>query len=245
MLSVKNISKKYGGVKAVNDCSFNIDTGKITALIGPNGSGKSTIFNLICGVDKPDTGEIVFKNISLNKLNIEQISNLGISRLFQQSRLFRNLSVRENLLVSINNEDLSFWHNIFQSSTPTQEKEIIIKNILKNIEMDNLSDNFGSDLSFGQKRLVEIGRALLNPHQLLILDEPVAGITPRLREKVVELIKAEKSIGNTIFFIEHDMSFTLGIADEIIVIDAGKIIARGTPIEIKNNPKVLEAYLGC
>jgi ABC-type branched-subunit amino acid transport system ATPase component len=245
MLSIKNISKNYGGVKAVNDCSFSIDAGKITALIGPNGSGKSTIFNLICGIDKPDKGEIFFKNTNLNKLNIEQISNLGISRLFQQSRLFRNLTIRENLLVSINNQDLKFWHNIFKSTKVVPEKEVVISNVLKTIEMDHMAEHFTSELSFGQKRLVEIGRALLNPHQLLILDEPVAGVTPRLRDKVADLIRGEKNIGNTIFFIEHDMSFTLGIADEIIVIDAGRIIARGTPVEIKNNQKVLEAYLGC
>lgn len=245
MLNVKNISKKYGGVEAVNDCSFDIASGKITALIGPNGSGKSTIFNLICGIDKPDMGEIFFKNINLDKLNIEQISNLGISRLFQQSRLFRNLTVRENLLVSVNNQDSKFWYNIFQPIKLIPEKELAINNILKKIDMDHMARHFTSKLSFGQKRLVEIGRALLNPHQLLILDEPVAGVTPRLRDKVAELMKHEKEIGNTVFFIEHDMSFTLGIADEIIVIDAGGIIAKGTPSEIKNNPKVLEAYLGC
>jgi branched-chain amino acid transport system ATP-binding protein len=244
MLKVINAMKYFGGVHAVDDVSFSIEEGKITALIGPNGSGKSTLFNLISGVYELDSGKIVFLDKQLNKLSIDERSNLGISRIFQSSRMFKNLTLKENLILSLSNKDKSFWINFLGLNKTKKEDELIIIEALKLVGLESKINSIGSELSFGQKRLVEITRAILKPHKLLMLDEPVAGVTPALRDKIADLLLSLKKKGETILLIEHDMNFTLGIADEVIVLDEGKIIASGTPKEIKKNKKVLEAYLG-
>ena len=244
MLKVINAKKYFGGVHAVDDVSFLIKKGKITALIGPNGSGKSTLFNLISGVYALDSGKIVFLDKELNKLSIDERSNLGISRIFQSSRMFKNLTLKENLLLSLSNKDKSFWSNFFGFNYVKKEDELQILEALKLVGLESKLNSIGSELSFGQKRLVEITRAIIRPHKLLMLDEPVAGVTPTLRDKIADLLISLKKKGETVLLIEHDMNFTLGIADEVIVLDEGKIIASGTPKEIKKNKKVLEAYLG-
>ena len=244
MLKIQNLSKAFGGVKAVNDCSFEIKKGTITALIGPNGSGKSTLFNLVSGVLKADSGKIIFDDKEITNKNPEAISNLGISRMFQQSRLFKNLSVRENLLLAIDNEDTKFWKNLLGLNKITKEKEEKIREMLKLVEMERFENRITRELSFGQKRLIELVRTILNSHKLLMLDEPVAGVNPRLRKIIANVLLKLKKEGKTILLIEHDMNFALSLADEVIVMDEGKVIAKGKPKEIKNNPKVLEAYLG-
>ncbi|MEM4215058.1 MAG: ABC transporter ATP-binding protein [Candidatus Pacearchaeota archaeon] len=244
MLKIENLSKSFGGVHAVNNCSFEIKKGTITALIGPNGSGKSTIFNLISGVLKADSGKIIFDKKNITNLPPEIISNIGISRLFQQSMLFTNLTVKENLLLALDNEDTKFWKNILGKNKITEEKEEKIKEMLKLVEMERFVYRLCRELSFGQKRLVEIVRTILNPHKLLMLDEPVAGVNPKLRKEITKLLLNLKKRGKTILLIEHDMNFALNIADEVIVLDEGKVIAQGTPKKIRNNKKVLEAYLG-
>ena len=244
MLNLINLKKSFGGVHALNGVSFKVDKGKITALIGPNGSGKSTLFNLISGVYESDEGKIVFLGNELNKLKIDERSNLGISRIFQASRMFKNLTLKENLLLALSNKDQFFWKNFFGLNKPTNEDELRVVESLKLVGLENKINSVGSELSFGQKRLVEITRAILKPHKILMLDEPVAGVTPQLRDKIADLLSSLKKKGETILLIEHDMNFTLGIADTVIVLDEGKIIASGTPKEIKKNKKVLEAYLG-
>ncbi len=244
MLKIQNLTKIFGGVKAVNNCSFTVQKGKITALIGPNGSGKTTIFNLISGVTKPDKGDIFLDNQNIINNSVDKISNFGISRLFQQSRLFKNLTVKDNLLLAINNEDTQLWKNVFGLNKIPEEKEEKINELLRELEILEIQNNLANDLSFGQKRLAEIARTILNPHKLLMLDEPVAGVNPKIRHKIAEFLLDLKKKDETIFLIEHDMSFTLTIADDIIVMDTGKIIAAGKPEEIKSNKKVLDAYLG-
>ena len=244
MLQIRNLSKNFGGVKAVDNCTFEIKKGKITALIGPNGSGKTTTFNLISGIMNADSGRILFDGKDLTNKSPENISNSGISRMFQQSRLFNNLTVRENLLLAIDNEDTKFWKNLLGKNKITQEKENQVKKMLKLVRMENFEHKATRNLSYGQKRLIEIARTILNPHTLLMLDEPVAGVTPVLRQEIAKILLKLKKQGETILLIEHDMNFTLGIADEVIVMDEGKVIAKGNPKEIKNNKRVLEAYLG-
>ena len=244
MLDVVNAKKYFGGVRAVDGVTFSIKKGKITALIGPNGSGKSTLFNLIAGVYELDSGEIVFEGKGLNKLSVEKRANLGISRIFQSSRLFKNLSVKENLLLSLSNKDQKFWGSFFGLSKVKEGDEARVLVSLKLVGLEEKASALGSELSFGQKRLVEIIRAFLKPHSLLMLDEPVAGVTPALREKISKLLIDLRKKGETVLLIEHDMNFTLNIADEVIVLDEGKIIAKGKPKEIRKNKKVLEAYLG-
>jgi ABC-type branched-subunit amino acid transport system ATPase component len=244
MLKIINAKKYFGGVKAVDGVSFEIKKEKITALIGPNGSGKSTLFNLISGIYALDGGEIYFKKEKLNGKKIEQISNLGISRIFQKSRMFDNLTVRENLFLALDNENQKFWKNLFKINKIDEEKEEKVLRALELVGIEKKIDSRGDELSFGQKRLVEIARAIIKPHELLMLDEPVAGVTPPLRKTIANLLLKLKKEGETILLIEHDMNFTLGIADRVIVLDNGKVIADGTPKQIKKNKKVLEAYLG-
>ncbi len=244
MLKIKNLSKHFGGVRAVDSCSFDIKENSITALIGPNGSGKSTVFNLISGVLKEDSGNIIYDKTNITHFLPEQVSNAGISRLFQKSQLFDNLTIKENLLLAIDNEDTKFWKNLLGKNKTTKEKENKVTEMLKLVEMESFSNKLGRELSFGQKRLIEIARTILNPHKLLMLDEPIAGVTPKLRTKISEILLNLKKQGATILLIEHDMNFALNLADEVIVLDEGKVIAKGTPSQIKNNKKVLDAYLG-
>lgn len=244
MIEIKNLSKHFGGIKAVNNCSFKIKDNQITALIGPNGSGKSTIFNLVSGIIKEDSGKIFFDKKEITSLSVEQISNTGISRLFQKEQLFQNLTVKENLLIAVDNEDTKFFKNIFGKNKDNEEKIKKVEEMLEHIGLKKLENTKSKELSFGQKRLVEIARTILNPHKLLILDEPVAGVTPKLREKISELLLELKKQGATILLIEHDMNFALKLADEVIVLDDGRVIAQDNPKKIKNNKRVMEAYLG-
>lgn len=248
MLQIKDLYKYFGGVRAVDSCDFSIKKGEITALIGPNGSGKTTVFNLVSGLIKPDSGEIIFspsnKDYHLEKYSIDKISNFGISRVFQQSRLFKNLTVLDNLLLAIDNSDLNFWSNLLRINRFSSKKEEVVKKILTDFGVADILDKKAGDLSFGQKRLAELARTILNPHELLMLDEPVAGVNPRIKDKIADILLELKKKGETILLIEHDMAFTLHVADFVVVMDAGKVIAQGKPEEIKSNPKVLEAYLG-
>jgi branched-chain amino acid transport system ATP-binding protein len=243
MLKVQNLSKHFGGIKAVDNVSFQIKEGKITALIGPNGSGKSTLFNIICGILKEDSGRIFIKQKDISKLRIYQIANQGISRLFQHSRLFNNLSIKDNLLIALDEENTKFWKNLIKVKSNKDNENKIIEG-LKSIEMEKFQEKIAGDLSYGQKRLIEIIRTILKSHEILMLDEPVAGVNPKLRKKIAQILLDLRKKGETIILIEHDLGFVNKIADEIIVLDEGKIIAQGTPRQIRSNKKVLEAYLG-
>jgi len=243
MLEISNLKKNFGGIKAVNDCSFKIKENSITALIGSNGSGKTTVFNIISGILKPDSGKVRFNKKIISEKQPHEISNLGFSRLFQQSRLFDNLTVKENLHLALNNQDTFFLKSLFKTIFNKEDNKKILE-LAKIMEIESFMNKLTKNLSYGQKRLVEIARAVLNPHKILILDEPTAGVNPKLRKEISKLLINLKKRGDTILFIEHDLNFTLKIADEIIVLDEGKIIAQGKPNDIKKNKKVLEAYLG-
>jgi ABC-type branched-subunit amino acid transport system ATPase component len=225
MLKLEAVSKKFGGLQAVSDCSFEIKKGTITALIGPNGAGKTTIFNLILGVIKPDSGKIYFNDLLINNLPIFKRVRLGISRTFQSVRLFKNLTVGDNL------------------SLVSGDKEAIRKTIsFLGLETD--LDFPVSGLSFGQQKILALARALLLPHQLLMLDEPVAGVNPLLREKFKRIFQELRDKGETIFLIEHDMNFVMNLADYVIVMAGGKVLAKGSASEVQKDPQVLESYLG-
>jgi ABC-type branched-subunit amino acid transport system ATPase component len=243
MLQIQNLKKQFGGIKAVNGASFEIKKNSITALIGPNGSGKTTVFNLISSILKEDSGKIFFNGEDITHKSIEETSNVGISRLFQQSRLFKNLTVKENLMLAICNEDTKFWKNLIGYKISAEEEKKI-NEIAKLVGISEFINKQCKDLSFGQKRLAEIARAIIKPHSLLMLDEPVAGVNPKLRKEISDLLLRLKENGDTVLLIEHDMNFTLKISDKVVVMDEGEVIAQGTPSEIKNNKKVLEAYLG-
>jgi len=244
MLNIKHLNKYFGGVKAVDDASFEIKNNQITGLIGPNGAGKSTIFNIISGFENPDLGTIHFEKKDIIGFSPETIAQEGVSRVFQKSRLFDNLTVYENLQVSIDDENTMFFKSLFSKNEISKEYNEKIEETLKLFEIEHIRNHRCGDLSFGQKRLVEFARAVIRKHKLLILDEPVAGVSPQLRNKIMDILKTLKKKGETILLIEHDMIFTFNICDKIFVLEKGKIIASGTPTQIKNNKKVLEAYLG-
>lgn len=244
MLAIKNLKKYFGGVKAVDNCSFEVKKETITALIGPNGAGKSTVFNLVSGILKADSGKILFGGENITNMSPEKVSNHGISRLFQQTALFNNLTVKENLLLALDNEDTKLWKNLLGLNKITKDKKEKIIEALEMVDMKTYIGKQARDLSYGQKRLVELARTILNPHTFLMLDEPVAGVNPKLRKKIADVLLKLKRAGETVLLIEHDMNFTLKIADRVIVMDEGRVIAEGGPEEIRDNPKVLEAYLG-
>ena len=244
MLEIKNLTKYFGGIAAVDNCSFKIKEGKITALIGPNGAGKSTIFNLISGLLKKDSGKILFDKEDISNYTPEQISDVGISRLFQKARLFGNLTVKENLLIAANRKTTRFWKNLLGMNKFSEADADKVKVALESVGFDKSHATLTKNLSYGQQRLVEIARTMLKFHKILILDEPVGGVNPRLRNKIARLLVKLKREGETILLIEHDMEFTLKIADTVIVLDEGKVLAEGTPKQIKKNKEVLEAYLG-
>jgi branched-chain amino acid transport system ATP-binding protein len=244
MLTVQNLEKKFGVITAVNNCSFEVGKGEIVGLIGPNGSGKSTLFDLISGTIKPTAGEIYFNRKKLIGKSPEHVSGLGISRLFQQSRLFNNLSVMDNLLLAFDNRDIYFWKNLFGRDRTMQQKKKGVKKMLSSLGIERCENELARDLSYGQKRLVGLIQSVLHPHELLLLDEPVAGINPTLREKILALLIKERSQGKTILLIEHDMDFVFSISDKIYFQSHGKLITEGRPEEIINNSRVRELYLG-
>jgi len=244
MLKVSKLKKYFGGVKAVNGCSFEVEKGKITALVGPNGAGKTTVFNMVSGMIAMDEGSVVFNGHELNKLPAWKRARAGISRTFQLSRLFKNLSIKDNLLLALRNDDDQFWKMFLRGEKGDQEEERQVKEIMDFIGLDKDPETIVTDLSYGQQKLFDLSRALINPHTFLMLDEPVAGINPVLRERLKKILKDLKEKGETILLIEHDMDFVRAVADHVIVLDQGKVLAQGIAETVLSDEKVLEAYLG-
>ncbi|MEK6942871.1 MAG: ABC transporter ATP-binding protein [Nanoarchaeota archaeon] len=226
MLSLKNISKSFGGVKAVDRCTFNVEEGTITSLIGPNGAGKTTVFNIISGLTNPDSGSIKLGNRDVAGLPAYKIAQFGISRTFQLTKVFRNMSIKDNLLMA----------------KEASEKEM--EDVIKSVYLNKPLDTTASELSYGQQRLLEIARALLMPHNLLMLDEPTAGVNPRIRQELKIILKKLRKEGKTVLLIEHDMDFVMDISDKVIVLAEGSVLREGKPNEIMKDKKVLEVYLG-
>ena len=226
MISLKNISKRFGGVKAVDKCTFEVKKNTITSLIGPNGAGKTTIFNIISGLTKPDSGIIKLDGKDITGMPAYKVAKSGISRTFQLTKVFRNLSIKDNLLIA----------------KRTNESEM--KKVLDSVYLSKPLDTLARELSYGQQRLLEMARALLMPHSLLMLDEPTAGVNPGIRQELKTILRNLRKEGRTILLIEHDMEFVMDISDKVIVLAGGKVLREGKPKEIMNDKKVLEAYLG-
>ncbi|MBI2475027.1 ABC transporter ATP-binding protein [Candidatus Uhrbacteria bacterium] len=244
MLKLQNISKSFGGVQAVKNCSFEIEKNSITALVGPNGAGKTTVFNLVSGFSNPDKGDIFFENKKLNHLPIWKRSRLGISRTFQLSRMFRNLSIEDNLLIALREDDDKFLKMFLRDVEGDKQEKNRIYEIMDFVGLKKDPKTIVTDLSYGQQKLFDLSRALLNSHEFLMLDEPVAGVNPILRDTFKKLLKELKAKGETILLIEHDMDFVRHVADTVIVMDQGSVLAEGDPEYIFSDKKVLEAYLG-
>jgi len=243
ILEVKNITKYFGGIKAVNSVSLKIEKGKIYSLIGPNGAGKTTFFNIISGFLFPDEGEIYLHGNNISMLSVYQRAK-HFSRTFQLTRNFQNLSLKDNLFLAFDSEFESFSKFIFYQGKEEKEKLKLIQNFLQRINFSENLDKLAVEISYGQAKLLELSRAILRDHDLLLLDEPVAGVNPEIRKIIQKIIRDLKGMGDTVFLIEHDLNFVMQISDYIFVMAEGKLISQGPPQIIQNDPKVLSAYLG-
>lgn len=247
MLEIKNIHKEFGGIKAVDGCSFSVEDGKITALIGPNGAGKTTLFNIITGFMKQDSGKILHKNKEISQVPDYKRAELGLSRTFQTIRLFPKMTVMENMLVAMPDANENIFRAIFWTrGIKSQEKILGWKalELLKFVDLHAKVNELAGNLSYGQQKLLEIAKALASEPEILMLDEPASGVNPTMLNKIHDLIIELKKRGKTILFIEHNMEFVMNLADKVIVLDYGKEIACNVPEKIKNNSKVIDAYLG-
>jgi len=248
VLEVKNIAKRFGGIQALTDVNFAVDAGEVFGLIGPNGAGKTTMFNMITAMFPQTSGDILFMGENLAGKKPHEITEVGICRTFQNIRLFPDMTVLENVTVGEHCRTKSgVWSSVFRTRKQKTEEAGIRDRARALLELVNLADqedNFADNLSYGQQRRLEIARALASNPKLLLLDEPAAGMNEKETNDLFDLIHKIKAKGITVLLIEHDMPLVMRICDRIAVLNFGREIALGTPDEIKNNPEVIEAYLG-
>ena len=248
LLSIKNLTKRFGGVQAVNDVSFEVTTGSIMGLIGPNGAGKTTVFNLITGIYRPDQGEIIFDGKSIVNLLTHNIISLGIARTFQTIRLFQNLSAFENVLAGCHSRMKSgSLQAMLRTPFQRGEEKAALARAVKALNFVGLrrdAEQLAKNLSYGNQRLLEIARALVTEPRLLILDEPAGGMNEQETTDLITLIRKIRDQRTTILLIEHDMSLVMRVCENIVVLDYGAKISEGTAERVRSDPLVIEAYLG-
>lgn len=249
LLTTKGLGINFGGLKAVQDFEICVNQGEIVGLIGPNGAGKTTCFNMITGVYKPTFGQVSFCGEEISGTPTHAINRKGIARTFQNIRLFKQLTVLDNVRIALRNEaTYGFWGGIFRTKSYKDAEEKILNRaieLLKVFGLDGKLRTEAGSLPYGEQRKLEIVRALATNPKLLLLDEPAAGMNPQETQALNSLIhRVRDEFGVTILLIEHDMSLVMKICEKIYVLDYGKEIARGTPAEIQKNPAVIKAYLG-
>lgn len=241
MIQVKDIKKRFGGVEAIKGSHFVIPEKSITALIGPNGAGKTTLFDIITGFITPDQGNIFFEGHDITKKHPFEIANMGVSRTFQQVRLFKYLTLLEHLRMVEDNEDIKIIRNLWKREKVDRRQ---YEDILEKFGIERDLDALASELSYGQRKLLDLAMAVRKPHKILLLDEPVAGVNAVVQERIEDLLLKMKEEGETILLIDHDMRFVRKLADYVIALDAGVVLVEGTPEKVLADKRVLEAYLG-
>ena len=249
-LRVEGLRKEFGGIVAVDSASFEVEPGTMTGLIGPNGAGKSTTFNCITGVHEPTAGSVHFQGEEITGLAPNKVANRGLVRTFQIARELEEMTVLENMLLAPKGQrGEALWRSVLpglRQSVVEQETEILEDcwEMLEFFEIDHLAHEFAGNLSGGQRKLLELARALLTEPTMLLLDEPFAGVNPSLEERLLEHVHELREQGYTFLIVEHDMDLIMQNCKHIIVMHQGKVLTEGTPAEVKRNEDVVEAYLG-
>jgi branched-chain amino acid transport system ATP-binding protein len=248
VLRVSGLVKSFGGLKAINDVSFEAEDHRVTAMIGPNGAGKTTVFNLITNIMSKDAGKVMFSGSDLSGMSAVKIAELGLIRTFQSARVFPGMTAIENVMVG--------GHRLAAHSGPSQtlwlgearNEEFQIRRraeeMLELVGLSPFAETHATELPMGAQKLLEVVRALMAQPKLLCLDEPAAGLNDTETQELANLLRAIRGLGIPVLIVEHNMSLVMNVADRIVVIDSGAIIANGTPAEIQNSSRVIEAYLG-